>query len=126
MIKQTLLVSALACTFSVFSANAFAAPPPPPPVYGGQLMTQQERNAYRTKMQSAQTQEERNQIRNEHHKQMQERAKAQGITLPDNPPENRGPGNRMRPGSGMGPGGGMGPGMMRPGGGMGPGGGPNR
>ena len=83
-------------------------------VYGSQLMTQQERLEYRNKMRNAKTYQEREQIRLEHHKAMQERAKAQGLTLPDMPPAM---------GGGMGPGGGgMGPG----GGGMGPGGGRNR
>jgi hypothetical protein len=80
-------------------------------VYGSQLMTQQERTAYRAKMRAAKTQEERERIRAEHHEQMKARAKERGVTLPDEPPAR---------GGGMGPGGGgMGPG----GGGMGPGGG---
>ena len=48
--------------------------------------------------------------RKEHHEQMQERAKARGVTLPAEPPAS---------GGGMGPGGGMGSG----GGGIGLGGG---
>jgi hypothetical protein len=83
-------------------------------IYGSQLMTPQERLDYRNRMRAAKTQEERDQIRLEHHRQMQERAKARGVTLPDEPPARPG---RMGPG-GMGPGGGM-----QPGGGMGPGGG---
>lgn len=83
-------------------------------VYGSQLMTPQERTEYRAKMRAAKTIEEREQIRLEHHERMKARAKAQGVTLPDEPPVR---------GGGMGPGGGgMGPG----GGGMGPGGGRNR
>ena len=82
-------------------------------IYGAQLMTQQERDAHRNKMRSAKTYEEQQRIRNEHHEQMKVRAKEKGVTLPDAPPANRGPG------MGPGPGGGMGPG----GGGMGPGGG---
>ncbi len=61
-------------------------------VYGSELMTQQERNEYQNRMRSAKTQ--------------QERAKAQGKTLPDMPPAGMGPGSRMGPGGG----GGMGPG----------------
>jgi hypothetical protein len=89
-------------------------------IYGYQLMTQEERNAHRAKMRSAKTYEEQQRIRNEHHNQMQVRAKERGVTLPETPPANRGPG--MGPGGGgMGPGGGgMGPGS---GGGMGQGGG---
>jgi hypothetical protein len=77
------------------------------PIYGSQLMTQQERVEYRNQMRSTRTQEERNTLRLEHHKKMQERAKEKGVTLPDTPPAN---------GAGMGPGragGGMGAGMGR-------------
>lgn len=65
-------------------------------VYGSQLMTAHERNEYRAKMRSMKTREEREAFRLEHHKQMQERARAQGVTLPDMPPA---------AGAGMGPGG---------------------
>jgi hypothetical protein len=83
-------------------------------IYGSQLMTPEERTEFRTRMQAATTNEEREQIRREHHQQMQVRARQQGTTLPDEPP--------ARGGRGMGPdGGGMGPGGS--GGGMGPGGG---
>lgn len=91
-------------------------------VYGSQLMTRQERAEYRARMQAAKTAEEREQIRNEHHERMKERARERGVTLPDEPPA-RGGRMMMEPGSGMGQGGGsMGPG----GGGMGSGGGRNR
>jgi septal ring factor EnvC (AmiA/AmiB activator) len=76
-------------------------------IYGSQLMTEQERAEYHARMRAAKTAEEREKIRKEHHERMKERAKEQGVTLPDDPPER-----------GMGPGGGMGP----AGGGMGPGG----
>jgi hypothetical protein len=83
-------------------------------IYGSQLMTPEERTEFRTRMRAATTNEEREQIRREHHEQMQVRAKQQGVTLPDEPP--------VHGGRGMGPGGGgMGPGS--PGGTMGPGGG---
>ena len=72
-------------------------------IYGSQLMTQQERNEYRTRMRAAKTAEEREQVRKEHHEQMKARAKEKGVTLPDEPP--------ARGGMGPGPGGGMGPGM---------------
>ncbi|GAB5605891.1 hypothetical protein [Sideroxyarcus sp. TK5] len=81
-------------------------------IYGSQLMTQKERNAYRAKMRAAKTAEERERIRNEHHEQMKMRAKERGVTLPDMPPAAgggmmMGPGGGMRQGGGMGPGGGM-------------------
>jgi hypothetical protein len=90
----------------------------PDQVYGSQLMTQEERNAYRNRMRAAKTEQEREQIRNEHHEQMKIRAKEKGVTLPDEPPAR---GRGMGPGKGMGPG--MGPGGA---GGMGPGTGNSR
>lgn len=75
-------------------------------IYGSQLMTPEERAAYRARMRSAKTLEERERIRAEHHEQMKARAKGKGITLPDEPPMR---GGGMGPGGGgMGPGGGMG------------------
>jgi len=70
-------------------------------IYGSQLMTPQERDAYRAKMRSARTQAERDQIRSEHHTEMQQRAKEKGVTLPDQP---RGPGGAGAGGPGKGPG----------------------
>ena len=78
-------------------------------IYGYQLMTPQERSEYRQRMRAAKTVQEREQIRAEHHEEMQKRAEARGITLPDTPPAARG-GGMMGPGRGMGSGGGMGPG----------------
>src|SRR5512139_126490 len=81
-------------------------------IYGSELMTPRERAEYQARMRAAKTEQERNNLRLQHHKEMQERARAQGKTLPDMPPADRGPG--MGPGGGgMGPGGG---GMMGPGG----------
>src|SRR5512146_1594001 len=55
-------------------------------IYGYQLMTPQERNDYRNRMRNARSEQEREQIRNENHTRMQERAKEKGVTLPDSPP----------------------------------------
>jgi len=77
-------------------------------VYGYELMTPQERTEYHDRMRAAKTEQERETLRLEHHRQMQARAKAQGKTLPDMPPADRGPG--MGPGMGPGGGKGMGPG----------------
>lgn len=84
-------------------------------IYGSELMTRQERIDYRNHMRTLKTQQEREAFRLEHHKQMQERAQAQGKTLPDMPPAGMGPGSGMGPGmgSGMGPGSGMGSGSRR-------------
>lgn len=73
-------------------------------IYGSQLMTEQERAEYRTKMRAAKTVEEREQIRKEHHERMKARAAERGMTLPDEPP----------PMGGMGPGMGPGPGGRKP------------
>ena len=78
-------------------------------VYGWQLMTAQERMEHRIKMRSFKTEQERAAYRREHHKRMQERAKQQGVTLPEVP---------ATMGKGMG--------SNRGGGGQGMGGGPNR
>lgn len=73
------------------------------PIYGSQLMTEQERAEHRAKMQSFQTEQEREAYRQQHHKMMQERARAQGINLPDEPMP-RGQGRGMGPGMGQGQG----------------------
>lgn len=88
------------------------------PIYGCELMTPQERMDYRARMHGAKTAQEREAIRVEHHKQMQQRAKQRGVTLPAMPAAGRCPG-MTEPGAGKG----MGPGMMGPGAGkgMGPG-----
>lgn len=74
-------------------------------VYGSQMMTEQERNEYRTRMNAAKTNQEREQIRMEHHERMKERAKEQGVSMPDSPPPSRG---GMGGGMGSGMGGGKG------------------
>lgn len=89
---------------------AAAAKPADMPMYGSQLMTEKERTEFRAPMWAAQTDEERSRIRTEHHEDMKKRAQAQGMTLPDMPPDAA---------SGVGPRGGMGPGYgMRRGRGM--------
>jgi hypothetical protein len=119
MNKQFLIVSALATAISLHTGFALAATAPSSTqknvqtedsdqIYGSQLMTPPERTEFRAKMQAAKSVAEQEQIRNEHHKAMQERAASRGITLPDQPPAG---------GQGMGSGGGM----MGQGGGMGAG-----
>ncbi len=71
-------------------------------IYGSQLMSPQERAEYREGMRSATTLEERERIRDEHHESMKTRAREQGITLPDEPPQ-RGMGMGAGPGRGLGP-----------------------
>lgn len=111
--KVKVVLSALA--FGLISSGALAADTP---IYGSQLMTNQERVEHRTKLRSATTAQEREQVRLEHHEQMKLRAKERGVTLPDDPPaQGAGMGRGMGPGGGgmggMGPGGGMGGGRGR-------------
>jgi len=72
-------------------------------VYGRELMTEQERAEYQSKMRAAKSEEEREQIRKEQHEKMQIRAKERGLSMPDEPPAS---GGGM--GNGMGSGGGKG------------------
>ena len=112
--RSTVLVSVLAVTLSLCAGFAVAADQgrtqemaqsqDQERIYGSQLMTRQERVEYRAKLRAAKTAEERERIRNEHHEQMKERAKARGVTLPDEPPAG---GGGMGPGGGMGQGGGQ-------------------
>lgn len=55
-------------------------------IYGSQLMTSSERSAYRKKMRSLKTEQEREAFRTQHHEEMQKRAQERGVKLPDNPP----------------------------------------
>lgn len=84
-------------------------------IYGRQLMTPKEMTDYRAKMRAAKTAEERDKLRKEHHAAMQARAKARGVTLPDEPPAGRGPGAGPGKGPGEGPGKRVGPGGGGPG-----------
>jgi len=56
-------------------------------VYGYDLMTEKERTEYQDRMRAAKTNQERETLRLEHHKQMEARAKAQGKTLHDVQPQ---------------------------------------
>ncbi len=113
--QRTILSTLLAAMFIAFSIPVLAADQDrtrtqdqqqvrDQDIYGYRLMTPQERDAHRAKMRSAKTIAERDRIRQEHHTQMQIRAKEQGVTLPDEPPSGRGPGSGT--GGGAGPGGG--------------------
>ncbi|MGD8711836.1 MAG: hypothetical protein PVG50_03260 [Thiohalophilus sp.] len=81
------------------------------PIYGQQLMTEQERIEHRNKMRSFKTEQEREAYRRQHHEEMQQRAKARGVTLPDEPmPRGKGMGKGQGKGSGKGKGQGKGSG----------------
>jgi len=72
-------------------------------VYGSQLMTSQERAAYRDRLRAAHTEQERERIRAEHHEAMQARARERGLRLPDMPPAPLAPGRAFAPRGGSGP-----------------------
>lgn len=126
MSQSKLIRSLVAACLVLGAGSTFAADAAGEQVFGSQLMTQQERNEYRLRMQSAKTPEDQARIRAEHHESMQARAHERGVTLPATPPE-RGAGRGMGPGmGGGGPGMGMGPGMGGGGQGMGAGRGAGR
>ena len=90
-------------------------------IYGYTMMSDAERNEYRTKMRQAQSEQERQTLRNEHRATMEARMKERGIE----PGQMRGQGaGPVGPGSGMGRGGGPGYGPGGPGSGRGMGPGP--
>lgn len=119
MLRKPMLISTLLSALLFGMSAGFAADPAvqnqaQTQIYGSQLMTPQERTEYQAKMRAANSPEAKEQIRAQHHQEMQVRAKQQGVTLPDEPPA-RGAGGGMGPGGctsgcgGMGPGGRMGP-----------------
>lgn len=105
MLKKTMRVTTLAGLTSLMVLVSGAWAQGPAPIYGSQLMTQQERNEYQTRLRAAKTAEERERIMAENHERMEERARQRGVTIPDEPPARAG-----RPSGSMGPGGGMGSG----------------
>ena len=74
-------------------------------MYGSQLMTQEERIQHRAQLRNAATEGEREQIRNENHERMTQRAKERGVSIPDEMPSR---GHKMGIGKGVG---GMGDGL---------------
>ena len=63
-------------------------PEPPEIIYGGQLMTAQERAEYLARIRTLKTQTERDEFRAEHQRKMQERARAQSRKQSDGLPKN--------------------------------------
>jgi hypothetical protein len=111
MFRQTLIAAAAIALFAApttpaLAQGAGAAPADKaatPRMYGYELMTPEERQAYMDRMRNAKTPEERTKLRDEHRAEMQKRAKEKGVTLA----EPRGPGGpgggpRGGPGSGRG------------------------
>src|SRR5512134_2762919 len=88
MLSRTFVAIAVAAVLGAGAMPAAAqqpaaAPPQAQPQrpYANQLMTPEERDAYRKQMQEAKTPEERTKIRDAHRAEMQKRAEAQGLTL---------------------------------------------
>lgn len=96
MKKKTLLLSLITSVLMLSAVQQVFADDT---VYGWQLMSEQERKEHRMKMQSFKTEQERERYRMEHHKKMMERAKKQGVTLPE--PSARGKGMKQGQGNGM-------------------------
>jgi len=55
-------------------------------VYGSDLMTEQERNEHQEKLRNMESGKEREAYRAQHHEEMQQRAREQGVELPDDVP----------------------------------------
>jgi hypothetical protein len=99
MFRQTLIAAAamalLAGATTPALAQGAATPPADkagaPRMYGYELMTPEERQAYADRMRAAKTPEERTKLRDEHRAEMQKRAKEKGVTLSE-PRGPRGPG----------------------------------
>lgn len=89
LIRRVVIAAAvaLAAGLAALPASAQQTPPPAAPgaqpqrPYANQLMTQEERDAFRKQMQDAKTPEERLKLRDAHRAEMQKRAEAQGLTL---------------------------------------------
>ena len=58
-------------------------------IYGSELMTQTERDQYRTQLRTMTKEQDREAFRLQHHKQMQDRARVKGVTLPNEPPASK-------------------------------------
>ena len=95
--KNTVILSAAVLVFLSIDVS-FAQT-----TYGSQLMSPEERAEHRAKMRSL-SPSEREAYRTEHHKVMKERAESMGLSMPDQPPAQRGFGRRG-PGYGYGRGG---------------------
>ena len=75
----------MAMAVTLFAAEQPAGAPagPSEPIYGYRMMNDQERNEYREKMRGARSADERQVVRDEHHKLMEARARERGVTLPE-------------------------------------------
>lgn len=101
---QNVIIIAVAALVGLTLAIAVNAQPVPQgggneQVYGWQLMTEQERAEHRQRMHDAGTAEARERLRREHHERMRQRAAERGVSLPEEPPAERG-GARRESGDG--------------------------
>ena len=85
-VMPALFAALVSCT----ALGASAPEPPAPPVAreiipGSELMTSQEREQYRQRTRAARTPEEQTQIREQHVKQIRERARLRGLDLAQPP-----------------------------------------
>lgn len=94
MLKHTMIAAAAAALLAAGFAPAHAqqgqssAPKREMRVYGQEVMTPDERQAYIDRMRAAKTSGERIRLRDEHRVEMQQRAKEKGVTLQE--PQRRG------------------------------------
>ena len=78
MTRNMLKIALSSIALALVASGSLAADEP---IYGSQLMTQQERIEHRNKLRAAKTVEERDQVRLQHHEEMQLRAKEKGVNL---------------------------------------------
>lgn len=76
-----LLAAVLACSTAAAADGADAPQVQREIIPGSELMTSRERERYRIRMRAAGTQEKQAQVREEHVKQMRERARLRGLEL---------------------------------------------
>lgn len=94
MTKSILLAPALSAALMMYGGVTLAADQEPGQeymqsqkrVYGRELMTEQERAEHHARMQAAETEQERQQIRRKQHDLMKQRASERGLNIPDEPP----------------------------------------
>ena len=82
------LLAAIFAGVGALAADQGAVAPPPIKreiIPGSELMTHQERERYRQRMRGAKTAEDRDKVRADHLRRMEERARLRGLRLPATP-----------------------------------------
>jgi hypothetical protein len=85
---QIAISIAAAAAMAAAAIDAIGEPPAPVKreiIPGSELMTSQERERYRQRIRAAQAPEEERKVRDDHIKQMRERARLRGLRLPESP-----------------------------------------